>query len=158
MEPRTQRKVALALALAAICAAAPGCRRDLALHKPVHASSVVLGAPEGAVNGFVEWGSLAVATRHGSTAWLDVDLEDTFRLDEVRVFGRGDGYYVEGYQPMDIEIAGDDGVFKHAGKCEAIVTQASPCRVALRGATARHVRVTHPTHLAISEIEAFGAR
>lgn len=132
--------------------------RDLALHKPVRISSVLLGDPAGAVNGFVAWGSYAVHTRSEGPAWFVVDLEASHRIGEVRVTGRGDGFLTEPGPGMMVEVSEDGRVFHHAVPCPPIVTQASPCRVALGGAPGRYVRVRHPSHLVLSQVEVFEAR
>jgi len=159
--PRVARVARLAMAALVVAVVAGGAyraRRNLALHKPVRMSSVLLGSPEGAVNGFVEWGSYAVHSRGGGPAWLLVDLEGTFPLGEVRVFGRGDGYHTDSPSPITVELSGDGLTFTRAAVCDRVVTQVSPCAAKLGGAPARYVRLTHPTHLVLSEVEVLGAR
>ncbi len=151
------RLVKLAIVLAVAVAWRASRERDLALHKPVRISSVRLGDPAGAVNGIVEWGSYAVHTKRDSPAWFVVDLEERHRIGEVRVYGRGDGYLNDG-PPMAVELSEDGLRFGRPVSCEAAVTQLSPCRVAMGGAAARYVRVLHPTHLVLSEVEVFEAR
>jgi hypothetical protein len=150
--PRLVRLAILLAAAATLVAARSRGGRDLALHKPVRISSVLLGDPAGVVNGFVEWGSYAVHTRSQGPAWLIVDLEAPARVGDVRVSGRGDGFFTEQGPPMVVEVS-DDGVsFHHAVSCDPIVTQASPCRVAFGGVPARYVRVRHASHLVLSEV------
>ncbi len=153
LRPPSPRLVKLAILLVAAVAWRAAARRDLALHKPVRISSVLLGDPAGAVNGFVEWGSYAVHTRSDSPAWLTVDLEDAHRIGEVRVFGRGDGYLTGPGPAMVVEVSDDARTFRHGVPCDPIVTQASPCRVSLGGVPARYVRVRHASHLVLSEVE-----
>ncbi len=156
--PRVLRVgVAAVLLLALVAGRALGAGRNLALHRPVTMSGVLLGNPAGVVNGSVEWGSYAVHSR-GGPAWLIIDLEGLHHLDEVRVFGRGDGYHTDTPTPMAVELSTDGRTFTRAGLCERVVTQVSPCELKLRGATARYVKVAHPSHLVLSEVEVFGAR
>jgi len=151
------RLVKLAIVVAAAVAWRASAQRDLALHKPVRISSVRLGDPAGAVNGFVEWGSYAVHTNRDSPAWFLVDLQESHRIGEVRVYGRGDGYLIDG-PPMAVEVSKDGQHFERSISCETAVTQLSPCHVDMRGAAARYVRVQHRTHLVLSEVEVFEAR
>ncbi|HEX7604823.1 MAG TPA: discoidin domain-containing protein, partial [Polyangiaceae bacterium] len=120
--------------------------RNLALHRPVKISSVLLGDERGAVNGFVEWGSYAVHSRGGGPAWLRVDLERTSPIGEVRIYGRGDGFHTDSGAPIVVELSADGEKFVRAAQCDVLVTQVSPCAVNLGGAKARYVRVSHPTH------------
>jgi hypothetical protein len=111
------------------------------------------------VNGWIEWGSYAVHTRYGLRSWFLVDLEGSFRLDEVRVFGRGDGFFVDPTPPpISVDLSADGRRFQPAGACDPVVTQVSPCRVRLGGAPARYLRLSRATHLVLSEVEVFAAR
>ena len=146
----------LAFVLAVAAAWRMDARRDLALHKPVRASGVRLGDPEGVVNGLVEWGTYAFHSERGTPAWLTIDLEAPHRIGEVRVFGRGDGYLTTA--PVMVVDLSDDGVhFGQPRPCGAILTQASPCAVAFGGVAARYVRV-RATVLVLSEVEVHEAR
>jgi hypothetical protein len=162
MAPPTPRLVRVAIAGALMLVAAAswglGARQNLALHKPVRMSTVLLGSPEAVVNGFIEWGSYGVHSRSVGPAWVQIDLEGTFSLGEVRVFGRGDGYYSDSVAPIAVELSGDGRTFTRAAVCDPVVTQVSPCRAKLGGAAARYVRLSHPSHLVLSEVEVFGAR
>jgi hypothetical protein len=150
--------IAGGIALAIALSGAARARRNLAFHKPVQISSVLLGDPAGAVNGVVEWGSYAVHTRGRGPAWLSIDLEGTFPIGEVLVFGRGDGYHTDSDAAVAVELSEDGRTFAQASSCDPVSTQVSPCRARIGGAPARYVRVTHPTHLVLSEVEVFGAR
>lgn len=130
--------------------------RNLALRKPVRMSSVLIGAPTGAVNGAVEWGSYAVHSRRGPT-WLEIDLNTVASVGIVRVVGRGDGFHTE-IKPMIIEHSLDGHAFMKAARCGTVLTQVAPCVVDLQGAQARYVRIAHPTHLVLSEVEVFPAQ
>jgi hypothetical protein len=110
------------------------------------------------VNGVVEWGAYALHTRHDAGAWVTVDLEGAFRIDEVRYYGRGDGFFGEDATPVAVELSMDGRTFRQAGVCDPIVTQASPCQVRPASARARYVRLKHPGYLVVSELEVYGAR
>jgi hypothetical protein len=149
-------KLALVVAAAAALVFAPT-RKNLALHKPVAASSARLGYPSSLVNGAVEWGSYGLHTQADRPAHVTVDLEATYRIGEVRVFGRGDGFFVESAPPVRVKVSLDGRIFKIGGSCPKPFTQASPCRVDLGGAPARYLRL-EDAYLVLSEIEVFEAR
>lgn len=148
-------RLVLVLAAAAALVFVP-VRKNLALHKPVRASSTRLGEPSALVNGAVEWGNYGLHTRADHPAWVVVDLEDTYRIGEVRVFGRGDGFFVENAPRLPIKISADGRRFTQVASCEGLFTQVSPCRVDLHGAAARYVRI-EDAYLVLSEIEVYEA-
>lgn len=131
---------------------------NLALHKPVRISSLLLGNPAGVVNGLVEWGSFAVHSRSQGEAWLEIDLEEKAPVGEVRIFGRGDGYYTDSRTPIGVEVSGNGRDFERVASCEPVVTQVAPCRARVDGVPARYVRLVHPSHLVLSEVEVYAAR
>jgi hypothetical protein len=149
-------KLALVIAAAAAFVFAPT-RRNLALHKPVNASSVRIGHASSVVNGAVEWGSYGLHTDTDRPANVTIDLESTYRLGEVRVVGRGDGYFTDTRPHLLVKVSLDGQRFMQVATCEGLAVQASPCRVDLHGVTARYVRV-EDAFLVLSEIEVFEAR
>jgi hypothetical protein len=150
------RTVKVVLAVAILAFTLGRARKNLALHKPCTASSIHWGDPSAVVNGVVEWGSFALHTETDRPAWIKVDLQGTFRLDEVRVFSRGDELIGEGGDPLPVEVSLDGTTFKEVGRCTPIFSQASPCVVRPGGEPARYVRLTYP-FLAICELEVYGA-
>jgi hypothetical protein len=152
------RSIQMILAAAAVALTLGRARKNLALHKPCTASSVRFGDPRAVVNGVVEWGNFALHTRPDRpAAWVMVDLQGTFRIDEVRVYPRGDELTGEEAAPLNVEISLDGSSFKVAGACVHVFSQVSPCKVRLGGASGRYVRLSYP-NLALSEIEVFEAR
>jgi hypothetical protein len=149
-------KLALVVVAAAAFVFAP-MRRNLALHKPVTASSARIGYPSSIVNGAVEWGSYGLHTQTDRPAHVTVDLEKTYRLGEVRVFGRGDAYFSDTTAHVLVKVSLDGRSFRHVATCDGLSIQASPCRVDLRGVPARYVRL-EDAFLVLSEIEVFEAR
>lgn len=133
-------------------------RENLAAGKPVQMSSVRLGDPAGAVNGFVEWGSYAVHSQNDSPAWLSIDLDGTFPVGEVKIWSRGDGYHDEQSARVTVEVSDDGKAFRPVGACREVFTQAAPCSVPVDGALARHVRLVHRSHLVLSEVEVLEAQ
>src|SRR5262249_4118620 len=97
--------VAAAIAAAGAAARAP---RNLALHRPVTASSTRYGSPAGLVNGSIEWGTFALHTLSGGTAWVVIDLEAPHAIQEIRVYNRGDSG-IEDAAGTRIELS-QDGV------------------------------------------------
>jgi hypothetical protein len=158
MKLLSPRAAQIAVALGAVILVWVRAQQNLALHKAVRISSVLLGDAAGVVNGFVEWGSYAVHTRVNAPAWLVIDLERASPIGEVRVFGRGDGYHTGAGTPIAVELSDDGLKFARAAVCPEVVTQVSPCRATLHGAAARYVRLAHPTHLVLSEVEVFAPR
>jgi hypothetical protein len=150
--------IRLAIVVLALALALAHARRNLALRRPVTASSARFGLPAAVVNGLVEWGLFGLHTGHDRPAWITVDLEGDRRIDEVRTYGRGDGDLSEKGPSMIVELSMDGRTFHQAGVCEPFVSQASPCHVWPGGARARYVRLSHPDLLVVSEIEVYGAR
>lgn len=151
------RRIQLAVVAGALVFGLARARQNLALHKPVTASSARFGAPSAVVNGVVEWGNYALHTAHERPALVMVDLEGTFRVDEVRVYGRGDGSFGEDAPPLAVELSLDGRTFAPAGTCNGIFTQVSPCHVWPHGTPARYVRLKYP-YIVVSELEVYGAR
>jgi hypothetical protein len=155
-------RLALALVLGGAVGLLVGrARRNLALHRPATSSSARFGEAAGLVNGVLEWGNYALHTQHDQHlhgAWAMVDLQGTYRIDEVRVFGRGDGYLGEQGIGNTVSLSLDGKTWKPAGTCDVLVTQVTPCHVRPGGTPARYVRVEHPDCLVLSEIEVYGAR
>jgi hypothetical protein len=160
----TRRSVAyvrLALLFAATTLLVPWAVRqtkwphNVALGKPVVASSVRFGDASALTNGAIEWGTFGLHT-NGGGAFAVIDLGDFYSLKEARVFGRGDGHFWSGF-PLLIE-ASDDGIaYRGLGVCHEQFTQAVPCEVTLGGTRARFVRV-RASELVLSEVEVLGDR
>jgi hypothetical protein len=150
--------IRLTLALGAVAFVAGRARENLALHRPITASSARFGRVTDLVNGVVEWGNYALHTQHDRGAWVLIDLQATRRVDEVRVFGRGDGFLGEAGTPITVLLSLDGQAFAPAGKCDVLTTQASPCHVRAPGTPARYVRLEHPDCMVLSEVEVYGSR
>lgn len=132
-------------------------QRNLAWRKNVRMDNVFLGNPADVVNGVVEWGSYAVHTRRGA-ALLDIDLEKPKAIGLVRIYGRGDAYHMDSKAPIVVQHSVDGQTYVNAGQCGLVLTQVAPCKVELENITARYVRLSHPTHLVLSEVEVFPAQ
>jgi hypothetical protein len=154
---RVAAATAAAMAFAAIAVAAWRAPKNLALHKPITASSALYGSPAGLVNGSIEWGTFAFHSNTGGPAWVLIDLEASSSIHEVRIWNRGDGS-LEDAAGTAVELSDDGTTFRPAATCEDLFTQATPCRLALAGARARYVKLVHPSYLALSEVEVLGWR
>ncbi len=150
-------KIKLAVASVVVLLTFGRARQNIARGRPVTASSARFGHPSAVVNGVVEWGSYALHTGADRPAWFKIDLEGTHRIEEVRVYGRGDALLNEDAPPVPVELSLDGQTWTRAGACEGVFTQASPCRIEAGGAPARYVRLTYP-YLVLSEVEVFETR
>lgn len=157
MRAPSSGKIKLALAALALLLTFARARQNIARNRPATASSTRFGHPSAVVNGVVEWGSYALHTQADRPAWFMVDLQGTHRIDEVRVYGRGDALLNEDAPPVPVEVSLDAHTWKQVGACEGVFTQASPCQVHAGGAPARYVRLTYP-YLVLSEVEVFETR
>jgi hypothetical protein len=154
---RIAAAMAAVLAALAIALAAWRAPKNLALHKPVTASSVLYGNPAGLVNGSIEWGSFAFHSSWGAPTWVLIDLEATSSIHEIRIWNRGDEKLADAAGTR-VELSDDGATFRPAATCEDLFTQATPCRLALGDARARYVKLVHPVYLALSEVEVLGRR
>lgn len=152
--------IALFLGAAALFAVFRG-GRNIAVGRPITASSVRLGDPRGLVNGFVEYGGYALHTKTETPAWVRVDLESSRSIAEIRIYSRGDGYLDVRDAQLAIDVSEDGVTYRRAGRCTEVFSQLSPCVVdardgapALRG---RYVLVTRSGALVLSEIEVIEA-
>jgi hypothetical protein len=124
--------------------------RNLALSRPVTSSSVRFGNPDALTNGAVEWGTFGLHTAAGG-AWATVDLGDSYRLAEARIYGRGDRFFRSGL-PLEVQLSGDGSRFRSVASCTTPITQATPCTAPLRHEHARYVRVA-ANEVVLSEVE-----
>lgn len=130
---------------------------NLAWRKKVRMGHVLLGNPANVVNGIIEWGSYAVHSRNGPITF-DIDLEESAKIGIVRVYGRGDSFHTDSPKPIVIQYSLDGQTYVNAGNCGLVLTQVAPCKVDVGGVSARYVRLSHPTHLVLTEIEVFPAQ
>lgn len=138
--------------------------KNLALHRPVRASSY---APEsaaprdgsGLTNGDKE-GSYGIHTSPEESPWVVIDLQRSYVIADVKIFNRGDGWFDEGL-PLVLELSEDGEHFAEVSRRTESFSQSSPWTyVGSAGARARYVRVRapHRGYIALSEIEVHGHR
>ncbi len=125
---------------------------NVALHKPVMTSALRLPSdPAGITDGRTR-GTYAIQTIEGKSPFVMIDLEREYRVERVRVFNRGDGWFDESL-PLTLETS-YDGVRFHevARRTEHF----DVWTVDLGGADARFIRITKDTgYIALNEIEVY---
>jgi hypothetical protein len=164
---RWQRCGSLALACAGVLWAFTS-TKNVARGKLVSASSVCgytpatpLGRPnlDRVVDGRRREASFAVCTEVEKKPWVAVDLEQSHALTEVVVYPRTDCCFGELELPIGIEVSNDNQHFEFVGKKSVPATTDTPWRFALRGRSARYVRVStdskEPSQVVISEVEIY---
>jgi hypothetical protein len=154
--------VSLVLAGALVIAGAMLLGRDnIALHCPVTTSGLhpTAAAPLGGLTDGVTSGSFGVHTSLSENPWVQVDLTAVYRLDRVKVYNRGDGWFDDGL-PMVLQVSENGKDFVDVETRSGNFGQLLPWSVKGRGRKARYVRVkgARGTYVALSEIEVFGRK
>lgn len=135
---------------------------NVALHKPVAASSRYPGstAPadnSAAVNGKFE-ATYGVHTNVEDNPWVEVDLQREYRITQVKIYNRGDGYF-DDILPAALELSSNGTDFAEVDRRTAPFSQSSPWVYTGHGEPARYVRVRctkRPSYVALSEIQVYG--
>jgi hypothetical protein len=131
---------------------------NVALGKPVHASSRRAGTPDGhdLVDGDTG-NSFGVHTNAEESPSVVVDLEGPYSIDRVNVHNRVDGWF-DDCLPLVVEVSLDGTHYDEIGRREQHFDANPPWVVEGRGRPARFVRVRVAKHsyLALSEVEVFG--
>jgi F5/8 type C domain len=161
IQVRRIQRVCVAVAVAG--ALLLGCARwafgppNLALHRPVTASSHAYDThPEGAVDG-IRYGQLGFHSGNESSPWLMVDLGRMTALREVRVLGRPECCYDQSL-PLALEGSKDGVTFSEIARRTEPFTQYAPWVVDTEGAQAQFVRLRtlRRSYLVVSELEVYG--
>jgi hypothetical protein len=152
--------VVVAIALVAWAANALFSKENLALHKPTSASGVFPGsfaAPGGLTDGIITGAPYGIHTNVAEASWVQVDLGAVYRLDKVKVYNRGDGYFEDGL-PMTLQLSEDGTRFVDVETRTSTFGQTAPWVAKVAGTRARYVRIrgTHGRYVALSELEVFG--
>jgi hypothetical protein len=134
---------------------------NIALHKPVSVSSVHPSAtspPSGLTDGETS-GSYGVHTNKEDSPWVQVDLQDVYRLNKVKIYNRGDGWFDEGL-PMTLSISQNGTDWVEIDKRTKSFGQWTPWVADGGKRPARYIRVSgnKGTFVALSELEAFGKK
>jgi hypothetical protein len=140
-------------------------RTNLALHKPVTASSVLPGAlspPSGLTDGVTHgaYGAHTDLGHPGAPPWLTVDLEGTYVVDSFKVYNRSDSA-LQASLPLTLQISEDGTNFTDVGTRTIYFGQDMPWRLdLLQPQRARYVRVLGQPgkYVVLAELEVFGRR
>ncbi len=135
--------------------------KNIALHKPVLVSSVhpaAVSPPPGLTDGVVT-GSYGVATSQEESPWVAVDLLDVYRLDKIKIYNRGDGWF-DDTLPMTLELSENGTDYVEVAVRTWSFGQWMPWTFSANGKKARYIRVrgAHGRWVALSELEAFGKK
>ncbi len=129
---------------------------DLALNKPVRASSHAYNTmPEGAVDG-IRYGQLGFHSANDATPWLIVDLERVITVHELKVVGRAECCYDQAI-PLAVEVSQDGQAFTEIARRTEPFTQYEPWVVRPGPTRARYIRLRTLRHsyLVLSELEVY---
>ena len=163
-ELRVQRGVrvvlacALAVALLAWAISGLGSSKNVALHKPVTASSLFNGniVPGNLTDGVIAGAPFGIHTKVGGSQWVSVDLGSVYELDRIQVYNRGDGYFDEGL-PFSLQLSVDGAAFYELEKRTTSFSQSAPWVAKAGGKKARFVRVEGAPgkYVSLSELEVY---
>ena len=125
---------------------------NVALGKPVTASSLGQGKPgTGLVDGRTR-DTFAIHTNAGAHPFVMIDLGRTYRIRSIRVFNRGDGWFDE-VLPLTLELSIDGTTFHEMAQR---TTHFDVWQIDLGDADARYVRATKENgYIALNEIEVY---
>jgi hypothetical protein len=131
--------------------------KNLALRRPTFQSSHRPGSPEpgGVNNGEIE-GTFGVHTNVENDPWVEIDLERSQAIREVRVYNRGDGW-TDGILPLELQFSLDGKTWTDIARRDTLFGQTDPWIAPTRGTFARYVRVRRPGYgcVVLSEIEVY---
>jgi len=134
---------------------------NIALHKPVSTSSVYPGtnAPPNGLTDGVTSGTYGAHTNREEHPWAQIDLLDVYRINKVKIYNRGDGWYDEGL-PMTLEFSENGVDFVEVDKRTASFGQWVPWMFNARKKKARYLRVVgnRGAYVALNEIEVTGKK
>jgi hypothetical protein len=135
--------------------------RNLALHAPVTLSSVHPHAtfPADGLTDGVKVGTYGAHTNWEETPWVQVDLGDVYRIDTVKVYNRGDGWYDIG-MPMTLLFSEDGVEFTEVDERVEQFYRWDPWVFEAGKQRARYVRVhgAKGKVVALNELEVFGRK
>jgi hypothetical protein len=169
VEPRSPRHLAMTrgsrLLAPALCAVAlfvwAGSRlfspKDIARHKPARSSSADYHTdPAGAVDGEKD-GTFGFHSHLEDNPWWSVDLQRPYRINSIKVFGRGDCCYDQSV-PIALEVSDDGKSFRKIAERTEAFSEKDPWVVRPASTFARLVRVRaeHNGYLVLSEVEIYG--
>ncbi len=136
-------------------------RENIALHKPVSVSGVhprATSPPSGLTDG-VTSGTYGVHTNSCEAPFVQVDLQDVYVIDTVKIYNRGDGWFDDGL-PMTLQFSEDGTTFTDVEVRKASFSQLMPWKADGGHRRARYVRVNGAKgrYVTLSELEVFGKK
>lgn len=136
--------------------------KNVALHKPVAISGVHPGAPvppAGLTDGVIVGVPFGVHTQVGDAPWVEVDLQALYRIDKVKVYNRGDGWFDNGL-PMVLQFSENHVDFIDVATRTTTFSQTKPWIARTGTKVARYVRLRGPRNMyvALSEVEVYGSK
>ena len=105
-------------------------------------------------------GSYAVHTAREENPWAQIDLGETYRINKVKIYNRGDGWFDDGL-PMTLEFSENGTDFTEIDKRTKSFGQRVPGMADRLGKKpARYVRIdgNRGGYVALNEIEVFGKK
>jgi hypothetical protein len=131
---------------------------DLALHRPVQASSEAFSTtPEGAVDGIRYGSQLGFHSAEQDQPWLSIDLGREVAIARVAAYGRSDCCFDQSI-PLALEASDDGTTYRQVARREEPFSQPDPWIIEARDLKARFVRFRTLRHsfLVLSEVEVYG--
>jgi hypothetical protein len=134
---------------------------NIALHKPVTVSSVhpfATGAQTMLTDG-VTTGAYGAHTNKEEAPWVQVDLTAVYRLDRVKIYNRGDGWFDDAL-PLTLALSENGTDFVVVDTRSKSFGQWSPWIFEAKKMRARYVRVKGApgSYVALRQIEVFGKK
>jgi hypothetical protein len=130
--------------------------KNIALHKPVTASSVHPSstAPQGGLTDGSTSTAYGVHTAIEANPWVRVDLLDVYPIEKIKIYNRTDGYFDDGL-PLTLELS-ENGV-DYASVDRRAGTFSSPWVYAANGRKARYIQINGAPgkYVALGELEVY---
>lgn len=129
--------------------------KNIALGRPVHASSLAGGDGHELVDG--EAGAVPMRTNTDESPSAAIDLGRGYRIDRVAVYNRVDGWF-DDCLPLVVEFSTDGAKYSEVARRDQHFGADPPWSVDGKRELARYVRVrlARRGYLALSEVEVFG--
>jgi hypothetical protein len=134
--------------------------KDLAKGRPAVCSGATMFStvPAGAVDGSKS-GQYGFHSALEDSPWLSVDLGTRYKVNTVKVYGRGDGYYDQSI-PLALELSEDGTNYHQVAERAEPFSSSDPWVVKSVGQVAQFVRVHTLRHsyLVLGELEVYGQK
>lgn len=102
----------------------------------------------------------AVHTELEVAPWVQVDLGKPYRIQRVVAYPRTDCCFADDQLPLVVELSNDGRLFEVVAKQTTPATVDFPWRFAIRGKSARYVRLStdskEPHRIVIGELQVYG--